>query len=64
MSFVFYNSLKPTARKAFDAGTGKHGAYVVDGDYIAAINKETGRTLDFVKVIKSGYGPPIKAVTR
>lgn len=54
MKWVHYASLKPSAKRAFDQGNGRHGKYVIDGKYIAAIDKNSGRALDFVFVVKGG----------
>jgi len=60
--FVFYSSLKAPAKKAFNQGNGRHGKYIVDGDYIAAVD-DTGRAMDFIKVIKN-HGKPIAGINQ
>lgn len=60
MRFVFYESLKPAAKRALNKGDGKHGKYAVDGDCIAVL--QNGRAQDWIKVIRN-QGPPIKGIT-
>lgn len=60
--FVFYGSLKASAKAAFNKGNGKHGKYIVDGDYIA-VTDESGRAMDFIKVIKN-HGKPIAGISQ
>jgi len=52
MKFAFYSSLKPSAKKAFDKGNGKHGKYAVDDKYIAVLDSH-GRAQDWILVVKS-----------
>ena len=55
--FVFTSSLNAAARAALAKGDGKHDGFAVDGNYIAVLD-ETGRAMDWIKVIKQD-GPPI-----
>lgn len=59
--FIFYTSLTPKAKQAFDMGDGKHGKFVVDSGHIAYTDRD-GRSLDFHKVIKGTVGEPITEV--
>jgi len=59
MRFSFYSSLKAPAKRAFDAGTGRHGKFIVDGKFIAEVKK--GQPLHFVLVVR-GIGEPIKCI--